>query len=429
MNLSIHIPQFEGPLGLLLYLIRKEEMDIFDIDVQLITSQYLEYIKKMKQFDLEVAGDFIAMAATLIQIKSKMLLPNYSEEGEEDEVEDPRKELVERLIEYQRFQEASKKLYDRPLLGRDVYRRGKGRNFHSDEEGEIILDEGGLFSLIAHYRNSVRKMKKAIHKVARKTRSIAGRIMEMKDKFVVGQRILMRDLLNSVEDAKEELLITFLSCLEMGKMGLVTVYQAENYGDIYLTAKREITLDSVERVEEYDSGASEETADRLMEQAQEDAFDKAEEMAASENSENEERGEDGDDSDMASDDDILAAEEELDIKEESPLLATHDESLQELRDSTESENLEAPPLEPEAVTSAEEQTLEHTTTTEETPAGEEILLTATENLNDNNESSESEVFQPAPESAEELALTEPVEETSTQEINDNEDHVDKGTSS
>ena len=71
MSLSIHIPQFEGPLGLLLFLIRKEEMDIFDIDVHLITSQYLEYIKKMKEFDLEVAGDFIAMAATLIQIKSK----------------------------------------------------------------------------------------------------------------------------------------------------------------------------------------------------------------------------------------------------------------------------------------------------------------------------------------------------------------------
>ncbi len=428
MNLSIHIPQFEGPLGLLLYLIRKEEMDIFDIDVQLITSQYLEYIKKMKQFDLEVAGDFIAMAATLIQIKSKMLLPNYNEEGEEDEVEDPRKELVERLIEYQKFQEASKKLYERPLLGRDVYRRGKGRNFHSDEEGEIILDEGGLFSLIAHYRNSVRKMKKAIHKVARKTRSIAGRIMEMKEKFVVGQRVLMRDLLTSVEEAKEELLITFLSCLEMGKMGLVSVYQAEVYGDIYLTAKREITLESVERVEEYDSGASEQTADRLMEEAQEEAFEKAEQMVASaeddDNSDelSEENSEDGESFDMASDDDILKAEEELDIKEESPFQASHDESLQALRNSSEMENESGPEDVTEA--SVKEQALEVASQEE---AQEVEDLTPSQDEEGPGSEPETVSLQESV-SAEELALSEPSEEnTSAQELNDNEDHADKGT--
>ncbi len=428
MNLSIHIPQFEGPLGLLLYLIRKEEMDIFDIDVQLITSQYLEYIKKMKQFDLEVAGDFIAMAATLIQIKSKMLLPNYNEEGEEDEVEDPRKELVERLIEYQKFQEASKKLYERPLLGRDVYRRGKGRNFHSDEEGEIILDEGGLFSLIAHYRNSVRKMKKAIHKVARKTRSIAGRIMEMKEKFVVGQRVLMRDLLTSVEEAKEELLITFLSCLEMGKMGLVSVYQAEVYGDIYLTAKREITLESVERVEEYDSGASEQTADRLMEEAQEEAFEKAEQMVASDDELDDDEmteanSEDGENLDMASDDDILKAEEELDIKDESPFQATHDESLQALRNSSEIENQSEPEESTEA--SVEEQALEMASQ-DEVPEIEN--LKASQDEEGPGSEPETASFQNS-ESAEEMALNEPAEEASTQELNDNEDHADKGTSS
>ncbi len=272
MNLSIHIPQFEGPLALLLYLIRKEEMDIFDINIHLITSQYLEYIKKMKQFDLEVAGDFIAMAATLLQIKSKMLLPNYNEEGDEDEMDDPRKDLVNRLIEYQKFQEVSKTLYERPLLGRDVFRRGKSESIHSDEEGEIILDEGGLFSLIAHYRNSVRKMKKAVHRVATKTRSIAGRILEMRDRFVVGKRLILRELITNLEDVKTELLITFLSALEMGKMGLVSVYQSEVYGDIYLTAKREITADAVSRVEEYDSQDAESAAAHMLEEAEEEAL-------------------------------------------------------------------------------------------------------------------------------------------------------------
>lgn len=270
MNLSIHIPQFEGPLALLLYLIRKEEMDIFDINIYLITTQYLDYIKKMKEFDLEVAGDFVAMAATLIEIKSKMLLPNYNTEGEEEETLDPRKELVQKLVEYQKFQEAAKKLYERPLLGRDVFRRGKAESFLSDEEGEILLDEGGLFSLIACYRSSIRKMKKAIHRVAQKSRSIASRILEIKDRLIVGQRVLLLDLITTFENRKQELLITFLSSLELGKMGLVSVYQNDVYGDIYLTAKREIQRDAIGRVEEYDSQGSEALADHLMAEALED---------------------------------------------------------------------------------------------------------------------------------------------------------------
>ena len=328
MNLSIHIPQFEGPLALLLYLIRKEEMDIFDIDVHLITSQYLDYIKKMKQFDLEVAGDFIAMAATLLQIKSKMLLPNYNEEGEEEEADDPRKDLVNRLVEYQKFQELSKQLYERPLLGRDVFRRGKSESIHSDEDGEIILDEGGLFSLIALYRGSIRKMKKAVHKVARKTRSIAGRIMEIKDRLVVGQRVILRDLITTAEEIKAELLITFLSTLEMGKMGLVSVYQSEVYGDIYLTAKREITAESIGRVEEYDSQGADEAAENIMDEAEEDIIEErimAQQEQALEEQQVEEEAQQNFDNlmetqnttsvamDVASDEEIEQAEKDLNI--------------------------------------------------------------------------------------------------------------------
>lgn len=317
MSLSIHIPQFEGPLGLLLYLIRKEEMDIFDIDVTLITTQYLEYIKKMKQFDLEVAGDFISMAATLIEIKSRMLLPNYNEEGVEEEAVDPRKELVQRLLEYQRFQEASKKLYDRPLLGRDVFRRGKSDAIHSDEDGEIILDDGGLFTLIAYFRNSVRRVNKAVHRVARKTRSIAARILEIKDRLLVGQRVVLKDLISTVEDMKAELLITFLSCLELGKMGLVTVYQSEVYGDIYLTAKREINRDAVSRVEEYDAQGSEQIADKLMDEAMEDAMESQEVAEESEASEADvEILADAGGEMIASDDEIERAELELNLEGE-----------------------------------------------------------------------------------------------------------------
>src|SRR5262245_29769059 len=113
MSIRVQLAHFEGPLGLLLYLIRKNEMDIYDIEINLITKQYLDYIKNMKKLDLEVAGDFIAMAATLIQIKSKMLLPQHSETGEETDVEDPRKGLVQRLLEYQQYQNISKQLNSR----------------------------------------------------------------------------------------------------------------------------------------------------------------------------------------------------------------------------------------------------------------------------------------------------------------------------
>jgi segregation and condensation protein A len=108
MSISVQLPKFEGPLALLLYLIRKEEMDIMDIKIHEITGQYLEYIKLMKELDLEVAGEFVAMASTLIHIKSRMLLPQYDENGEIVANEDPRKELVQKLLEYQKYQEAAK---------------------------------------------------------------------------------------------------------------------------------------------------------------------------------------------------------------------------------------------------------------------------------------------------------------------------------
>jgi len=142
-GLHVSLEQFEGPLALLLYLIRKEEMDIYNIPIHQITQKYLEHIQMMKKLDLEGAGDFITMAATLIHIKSKMLLPQYDQEGE-DIVDDPRKELVQRLVEYQRYQNASKDLLDRPILNRDVWRRGFKEDIILEENQVIEIDESGL---------------------------------------------------------------------------------------------------------------------------------------------------------------------------------------------------------------------------------------------------------------------------------------------
>ncbi|HEY1078764.1 MAG TPA: segregation/condensation protein A, partial [Bdellovibrio sp.] len=332
MSITVQLPKFEGPLGLLLYLIRKEEMDIMDIKVHEITKQYFEYIKLMKELDLEVAGEFVAMASTLIQIKSRMLLPQYGENGEVIEQEDPRKELVQKLLEYQKYQEASKLLYDRPLVGRDVWLRGTRESLDQKEE-EIILEENALFSLISSYRRMLRSVKKKVHQVAAKAQSIASRVLEIKDRLIVGQRVTLMELVTATEERARQSLITFLSLLELGKMGFVSLYQTEAYSDIWVETKKTIETDVLARVEEYDSMRADEVAAKMMEDSKKIDLEaelqaEAEEAAAAPAAESPQLAMDLDfvessaefseegldlspDQELASDDEILAAENEL----------------------------------------------------------------------------------------------------------------------
>lgn len=323
-QLTVTLPKFEGPLDLLLYLIRKEEMDIFDIKIHEITHQYLEYIKRMRELDLEVAGEFISMASTLIHIKSRMLLPQYNDQGEVIENVDPRKELVQRLLEYQKFQEAAKNLNERPMVGRDIWLRGSKETIKPQDD-EILLEENALFSLIASYRRALRSFQKKIHRVAHKAQSIAQRILEIKDRLIPGQRITLRELLSITDDKTRQVLITFLSLLELGKMGFVTLYQAETYGDVYVDTKKDIASDVISRVEEFDGLKSEEAAERMFQQAEADA---QLELPLAEETELANLG--GDDlslgaEEMASDEEILAAESELaafenEILKETPVI-------------------------------------------------------------------------------------------------------------
>lgn len=329
MSINIQLPKFEGPLGLLLYLIRKEEMDIMDINIQEITKQYFEYIKLMKELDLEVAGEFVAMASTLIHIKSRMLLPQYDENGEIVETEDPRKELVQKLLEYQKYQEAAKMLYDRPLVGRDIWVRGM-RESLAPKEDEIILEENALFSLIATYRKVVKTAKKKIHQVTAKAQSISSRILEIRDRLFVGQKVVMMDLVTATEDRARQALITFLSVLELGKMGFVSLFQTEAYSDIYVEAKKPVEGDVLSSVEEYGAVNADAAAESLFAKSEKEA---AEEAAAAQAEEEDFILKDAEDNaqmvltpvsaddisvaqveitdDMASDEELLAAEEEL----------------------------------------------------------------------------------------------------------------------
>ncbi len=334
----VQLPHFEGPLALLLYLIRKEEMDIFNININSITKQYLEHIRMMKELDLEVAGEFVAMAATLIQIKAKMLVPQYNEEGEVVETEDPRKELVQKLLDYQLYQDAAKKLYGRPLLKRDVWARGLREDLRSEDDGMIIIEDEGLFGLIAAYRKAVKKAERMIHRVRPKTQSIAGRVMEISHRLVVGSKVLLRDLLNIGEETlRTQLLITFLSMLEMGRLGFVSVFQNEIYGDIHIELRKPIERNILERVQEFDSADADSVANSIISNSLNDAEDlveaKAEAASGPQASFNDMMIQAvepdvisidtfgdvaaGSTPDIASDEDLLLAEKELGLSESS----------------------------------------------------------------------------------------------------------------
>jgi segregation and condensation protein A len=316
MSLQIQLPQFEGPLALLLYLIRKEEMDIMNININQITSQYLESIKILKELDLDTAGEFVAMAATLIQIKSRMLIPQYDENGEIVENEDPRKELVQKLLEYQKYQEASKLLYERPLVGRDIWLRGSRENLE-DRPEEISIEDNGLFSLISAYRKMIKSAKKRIHKVTTKVQSISQRVLEIKDRLIMGHRLAMRELITNVEDQARQTLITFLSLLELGKLGFVGLYQSDSFADIWIETKKPIEADAISRVEEYDTVNSDLIADSLFAQTAQSqknvSFEDFE--AEPENNQAEleslEPEQNRLDEDVATDEEIIAAEKEL----------------------------------------------------------------------------------------------------------------------
>lgn len=269
MNLQVRLHHFEGPLGLLLHLIKEQQMDIFDIDIAQITQQYLDYIKIMKTLDLEVAGDFVAMAATLLHIKSRMLLPQYNDEGEEIEGEDPRKELVQKLLEYQKFKEAAGQLQRRPWVGRDVWLRGERVDLKDAEEGEVILEDKPLFSLIASYRKAIRSMKSGVHRVMGALQSVASRILEIKDLLPVGQRTPFRSLIQAEgEPRRAQVLVTFLCLLELAKMGFVSLFQSDTFEEIHIDAKHIIDGDVVQRVESYDSAHAAEAAQSILASAE-----------------------------------------------------------------------------------------------------------------------------------------------------------------
>jgi len=221
----IRLPEFEGPLDLLLYLIKKNEVDIHDIPIAPITRQYMEYLDVMKELNLDVAGEFMVMAATLIYIKSKMLVPvNPTEAEGEEEGEDPRDELVRRLLEFQRYKEAAGLLHQKREIRAATWIRPDTALPTFDDAGEEMI-EAGLYDLIGAFNELLERRKTLLaHEVEHEGKSVEERMEELLDMLREGQSLEFLELFAS-EETKASMILTFLSLLELIRLKRIKVYQ------------------------------------------------------------------------------------------------------------------------------------------------------------------------------------------------------------
>jgi segregation and condensation protein A len=220
---------FEGPMDLLVYLIRKNEVNIYDIPIALITDQYLEYIDWMKSMNIDLVGDFLVMAATLTQIKSKMLLPVH--QGEDGDDEDPRLAVTRPLLEYLQMKSAAEDLDTRHLLGEDTFLR------NPEKEDQMIEDEPefiqvGLFELIDAFQNILKtispeqRVELTVDKI-----SVKEKISEIVDILEKKGSVTFTDLFSEKVD-KEVIIVTFLAILEMVKLAIIRIFQHVESGII-----------------------------------------------------------------------------------------------------------------------------------------------------------------------------------------------------
>jgi len=229
---TVRLEMFEGPLDLLLHLIQKNEMDIFNIPIALITGQYLEYLKWMKTLNLDIAGDYLLMASTLLHIKSRMLLPQPTVE-EEEEGEDPRAELVRRLLEYQRYKMAATELVQRPMLDRDVFIRLTSTEERAPEEEKI---EANLFDLIDALRKALsRATEESFHEVTLDRLSVEDKVQEILLLLQKEKRSLPFHLLFPEQASRRVIVITFLAILELVKSKWIRVFQAAPFETIRIS--------------------------------------------------------------------------------------------------------------------------------------------------------------------------------------------------
>ncbi len=232
---AVHLDNFTGPLDLLLHLIKKNEVEVTDIPIAEITAQYLAVIDTMQSLNLDVAGEFLLMAATLLHIKSRMLLPQVVEDGgEEEEEDDPRAELVRRLLEYQKYKEAAVQLESLPQLNRELFARSAPAPEVIEEgEGEFVAI--GLYDLVQALQQLLKERPApTVHAVNFEQLSVSERINQILT-ALQGQQSLAFTELFTPDGGRHEVVVTFLAMLELVKMRLLHLLQNRRFGTIWLS--------------------------------------------------------------------------------------------------------------------------------------------------------------------------------------------------
>lgn len=230
--LDVTLPIFEGPLDLLLHLVREHKLDIFDIPISFVTEKYMEMVEKMRELNLDIAGEYLLMAATLAHIKSKMLLPRaeVEEADEEEEDGDPRESLVRRLLEYQKYKEAGENLGRQDILGRDVFSREVKPGKVPLDEGDVGYREVSVFKLIEALAGVLSRAKEEVqHEVELERVSVSARIQELLADLKARGSARFVDLFEK-EVHRSRIIVTFLALLEMARLGFLRIHQSAEAG-------------------------------------------------------------------------------------------------------------------------------------------------------------------------------------------------------
>ena len=229
-ELKVKIGDFAGPLDLLLFLIKQEQANIFDIPIARITEKYLEYIRLMKKLDISVAADFLVMAATLIEIKSKLLLPRDPRaENEEEEFEDPRKELIDQLLEYEKFKSAAGMLHERATVEQATFTRGP---IESDENNAEI--DATVFDLLTVFQKiAARHVDEIKMEIEREEISLADMIKMLRKRILEIGEVSLLQFFEEMH-SRRELVTAFIAVLEIVRTEAIKLTQKATFGDIFL---------------------------------------------------------------------------------------------------------------------------------------------------------------------------------------------------
>lgn len=238
MSYKVKLEVFEGPLDLLLYLIKKEEIDIYDIPIAKITEQYLEYLDLMRLLDLNIAGEFLVMAATLMHIKSRMLLPPDEQPLDEEEMLDPRAELVRKLLEYKKFKEAAGQLQNLEVKRKELFIR-QPTNEGGNQPEYVEYFEATLFDLISAFSGVLKEVpKQTFYQIVKEEVSVEEKIHYIFHQLVTTPVLYFVNLFKDVK-SKLEIIATFLAVLELIRLREILVVQKELFAPIEIIRNQE----------------------------------------------------------------------------------------------------------------------------------------------------------------------------------------------